>query len=42
VPAEAAVRDPEHTPYIISSDDKIPSRVLAEQWPLEEILDGLP
>jgi hypothetical protein len=41
-PAAAAVRDPEHTPHIISSSDEVLSRVLTEQWPHEEILDGLP
>lgn len=42
VPAEAVVRDPEETPYIVHSSDELLNRVLTEAWPHEKILDGLP
>ena len=42
VPAEAAVRDPEQTPYIVRSSDELLSQVLTEAWPHDQILEGLP
>ncbi|GIF17177.1 DUF2199 domain-containing protein [Actinoplanes teichomyceticus] len=41
-PVELAVRDPEQTPYCVSSSDPGLARVLAEVWPHEDVLPGLP
>jgi hypothetical protein len=38
----ATVEDPEHTPYIRSSDDGMLSRVLKDEWPHEPVLSALP
>jgi len=42
VPAEAAVKDPDHTPYLVGSSDSVLSEVLTQEWPHETILSGLP
>ena len=42
VPAEAAVKDPDHTPYLVGSSDSVLSEVLTQEWPRETILSGLP
>jgi hypothetical protein len=41
-PAQAAALNPDATPYIVSSGDPILARVLADEWPHDEILPGLP
>jgi hypothetical protein len=41
-PAEAAVQNPEETPYIVDSSDPGLKKVLATVWPHDEILAGLP
>jgi hypothetical protein len=41
-PVTLAVKDPEHTPYCVSSADRMLSRVLGEEWPHEDILRTLP
>ena len=38
----AIVRDSEATPYCENSDDPLLSRVLAEEWPHDEVLSALP
>ena len=42
VPAEAAVRDSEQTPYIVRSSEEMLTRVLTESWPHDQIPAGLP
>jgi hypothetical protein len=41
-PVSLEVRDPEQTPYCAASSDPDLSRVLADQWPHEEVLRALP
>ena len=41
-PVTLAVRDPEHTPYCVSSSDHTLSRVLRHEWPREDVLAALP
>ena len=41
-PVTLAVRDPDHTPYCVSSSDAMLSRVLGQEWPHSDILDVLP
>ncbi len=41
-PVTLAVKDPEHTPYCVSSSDHVLSRVLGEEWPHKDILGTLP
>lgn len=41
-PVRAVVRDPEHTPYVVSSVDAALTHVLVHEWPHEEVLDRLP
>lgn len=41
-PVVATVLDPEATPYVVSSTDPMLSQVLADEWPHEQILPGLP
>jgi hypothetical protein len=41
-PVSLTVRDPEHTPYCSASPDPLLSRVLASEWPHEQILGTLP
>jgi hypothetical protein len=36
------VRDPNQTPYCLSSDDPGLNAVLTEEWAHEEVLDALP
>lgn len=40
--AEVTVRDPEATPYVSASDDRALASVLADEWPHESVLAGLP
>jgi hypothetical protein len=40
-PASAIVRDPDQLPYLSSTTDSMLTRVLAEEWPHEEILAAL-
>jgi hypothetical protein len=41
-PVALAVKDPEHTPYCVSSSDHMLSRVLGEEWPHKDVLEALP
>ena len=41
-PARARVRDENHTPYVDESPDVVLRRVLADEWPHEELLASLP
>jgi hypothetical protein len=41
-PVTLAVKDPEHTPYCVSSSDPALSRILGEEWPHEDVLEALP
>jgi hypothetical protein len=41
-PVTLAVKDPEHTPYCVSSSDPMLSRVLGQEWPHKDILETLP
>ena len=41
-PVSAVVRDPNHTPYCDTSIDPTLARVLAEEWPHEDVLSALP
>ena len=41
-PVALAVRDPDDTPYRVSSPDHTLSRVLGEEWPHKDSLDTLP
>ena len=41
-PVRLAVRDPQQTPYCVTSSHLQLSRVLSEQWPHEVVLDSLP
>ncbi len=41
-PVTAVVRDPDHTPYCDKSSDPTLTRILAEEWPHEEVLGALP
>ncbi len=41
-PVTLAVKDPEHTPYCVSSSDHLLSRVLGQEWPHEDVLKALP
>ena len=41
-PAVARVENPDHTPYIANSSDEGLRRLLAEEWPHDQVLDGLP
>lgn len=41
-PVTLAVRDPEHTPYCVSSSDHMLSRVLGKEWPHKDVLETLP
>jgi hypothetical protein len=36
------VKDPDHTPYYVSSSDHMLSRVLGEAWPHKDVLETLP
>lgn len=40
-PVTLAVKDPERTPYCVSSSDHILSQVLSEEWPHKDILEAL-
>ena len=42
VPVRAAVRDPDHTPYVVSSADSTLTKVLYDEWPHELLLSTLP
>lgn len=42
VPVDLAVRDPEQTPYCVSSPDSVLVRVLGDEWPHQTVLDVLP
>lgn len=35
-------KDPDHTPYCVSSSDHMLSRVLGEEWPHKDVLETLP
>src|SRR2546423_14679769 len=37
-PVSAVVRDPNHTPYCVSSPEPMLARVLTEEWPHEDLL----
>jgi len=41
-PVSLAAKDPEHTPYCVSSSDPMLSRVLGEEWPHKDVLETLP
>lgn len=41
-PAQAAVLNPDETPYIVSSTDHEFNHVLCDQWPHQDVLDRLP
>jgi len=41
-PVSLLVRDPQHTPYCSGSSDPQLAQVLRDEWPHDEILDGLP
>ena len=41
-PVTLAVKDPEHTPYCVSSSDHMLSRVLGQEWPHKDVLETLP
>jgi hypothetical protein len=41
-PARAVVRDPDHTPYVDSSDDDLLRQVLTDEWPHDYVLGALP
>lgn len=41
-PVTLAVKDPDHTPYCVSSSDHMLSRVLGEEWPHKDVLETLP
>jgi hypothetical protein len=41
-PVSLEVRDTEHTPYCSASSDPELSRVLADEWPHEDVLAVLP
>jgi hypothetical protein len=41
-PVTLAVRDPDHTPYCVSSSDAMLSRVLGQEWPHSDVLDLFP
>ena len=41
-PAVARVENPDHTPYIRQSSDEGLTRLLAEEWPHDQVLHGLP
>jgi hypothetical protein len=41
-PATAAVRDVDHTPYLVASTDPVLARVLTDEWPHEPVLAALP
>jgi hypothetical protein len=41
-PVSLEVRDPEQTPYCSASSDPELSRVLADEWPHEDVLTALP
>ena len=41
-PVTTVVRNPDETPYCDSSADPTLSRVLAEEWPHEQVLSALP
>ena len=41
-PVTLAVKDPEHTPYCVSSSDHVLSRVLGQEWPHKDVLGTLP
>ena len=41
-PVTLAVKDPEHTPYCVSSSDPMLSRVLSQEWPHNDVLGTLP
>jgi hypothetical protein len=40
-PVRAVVRDPDHTPYVVSSSDEALAAVLEREWPHEEVLARL-
>lgn len=40
-PIEAAVRDPNQTPYCVSSPDETVNRVLTEEWDHDLVLEGI-
>lgn len=41
-PVTAVVRDPDQTPYCDQSAEPMLARILAEEWPHEEVLSALP
>jgi hypothetical protein len=41
-PVTLAVKNPEHTPYCVSSSDHMLSRVLSQEWPHKDVLETLP
>ena len=41
-PVHATVQNPEHTPYVTSSDDSNLANVLHQEWPHEPVLSTLP
>lgn len=42
LPVTASVIDPDATPYITASSDKLLADVLTQQWPHDELFDALP
>ncbi|MEV0383416.1 DUF2199 domain-containing protein [Nonomuraea sp. NPDC050643] len=40
-PARAVVRDPENLPYVVESSHELLSRVIAHEWPHDEILNPI-
>lgn len=41
-PVRLAVRDPDHTPYVVSSSDRTLSDVLLRRWSHDDVLPLLP
>lgn len=41
-PATAVVLDPNQTPYLASSPDRLTQQVLTDEWPHDHVLDALP
>jgi hypothetical protein len=41
-PVQLRVRNVDHTPYCVSSDDELLESVLSTVWPHDDILDVLP
>lgn len=41
-PATAVVRNPDQTPYLVGSVDRLTEQVLTEEWAHADVLDALP